>query len=781
MKSKKTSKIIKIIVFIVLLIIIAITTLLGVYFYLKNKNNLKENPAVYYAIFDDGTYYIPKAEPNIKFAIDTNDTNSYKLTNSNNETVESKIVEQKGKKYIQANKKYTEGETYQLELDTANFDDENLKETKKVQFKIKEKQKSEYEISKNAITVNKEDITQEDETKIKLNNKDIKEGKTILVKDGDNINNAYKISNINGDEATIEAPNISEIYENVDLYKEGKINFNDLKVKENAEIEIEKSIKKSALYKFLSTEVYAAQGDTKISLETDGDKVKIEIELSFKADGEKKLGLDSLKQHDLSIKLSYEISTEYIVDVKKDFSINYDMAVKTTSEIQIELKSGNAYLKGISNISDEEYSKSIQEIVQKLQNEVPDVSENSIDIGAIEVPTGIPGINVYFDIYFQTQLSLQINLTYQGKFETVQHAGFIMNKNEKRAYQNTSQSTSSHEITALGKAEIKIGIGLDGGVSIINKDIAHAGIGVELGAYNEYFATAKLEFSTNKQDNDSGITAKIELGIYLQVKFDCSVDVVFFKADYSANLAEVKQPVLKLETGVDWSDNNTATDNTKTETPSSSNQTPSTSSSSNKTTGTETGTVGSLSINTDSEPIKAYKKYITSKQYIEDYKKYYQESQISDKQLNNVGYCIFDLNKDGIPELIISSQLEIAWNVDTIYTYNTSNKTVEKIDMIYNYGGIRYEKNEKEIVYSEIRPNIITGSSGFYKLQNNKLVLEKVVWHDRGYDDSTTNQYVDNAGVRYANGKEIKITEEQERAYYNNVIYFSYQDINNVK
>ena len=127
MKSKKTSKIIKIIVFIVLLIIIAITTLLGVYFYLKNKNNLKENPAVYYAIFDDGTYYIPKAEPNIKFAIDTNDTNSYKLTNSNNETVESKIVEQKGKKYIQANKKYTEGETYQLELDTANFDDENLK------------------------------------------------------------------------------------------------------------------------------------------------------------------------------------------------------------------------------------------------------------------------------------------------------------------------------------------------------------------------------------------------------------------------------------------------------------------------------------------------------------------------------------------------------------------------------------------------------------------------------------------------------------------------------
>lgn len=789
MENKKKEKILKrkstkIAFFIVILIMIAIGTSSGVFFYLKSKNSndTQKNAAIYYAIFDDGTYYIPKAEPDIKFAIDSDDLNSYKLTNSNNETVESNIVEYNGKKYIQANKKYTKGETYQLELATANFTDEVLKETKKVEFKIKENQKSEYKMADDVVTVDTKNIQIEDESKLKIQNEDLKEGQVILVKDGGNINNAYKISNIDGEIATVVKPELSEIYDSVDLYKEGKVNFNDLKINENAELEIEKSIKESALYKFLTTEVYAAAEVPKISLVTDGEEIGIEIELKFKADGEKKLGLDSLKQHDLVIKLSYKISTDYMVDIKKDFSMNYDMAVKTSAGIEVELKSGNAYLKGISNISDEEYSKSVQEIVQKLQKEVPDVSENSIDIGAIEVPTAIPGINVYFDIYFQTQLSLQINLKYKGQIETVQHAGFVMNKNEKKAYQNTSQTTSSHEFSVVGKAEIKVGIGLDGGISIINKDLAHAGVGVEFGAYNEYFATAEFKYTKETKDIDSGISAKIELGIYLKVKLDCSVDALFFKAEYKVDLKELKYPVFKIETGVNWTDDKEEQDATNTQTNTNNNLT-STSVSTN--TGTENGVVGSLSIDTNSEVIKAYKKYILDKKYIEDYKEYLQEIDSSSNELKNVGYCIFDINQDGIPELIIDSiagGFDEAWKTDAIYTYSSSSKSVIKVKLIYNYAGIRYEKNEKEIVYSELRPNAVTGVYQFDKLKNNQLISSKTVGHDRGYYDVNKGTYqYDDHMLWDANGQKTDITEEQESAYFNNVINFSYQDITKVK
>ena len=92
-------KSVKIALFVLFLTIIAIGTSSGVFFYLKNKNSseFQKNATTYYAVFDDGTYYIPKAEPNIKFAIDSDDLNSYKLTNLNGETVETNIIESKGK------------------------------------------------------------------------------------------------------------------------------------------------------------------------------------------------------------------------------------------------------------------------------------------------------------------------------------------------------------------------------------------------------------------------------------------------------------------------------------------------------------------------------------------------------------------------------------------------------------------------------------------------------------------------------------------------------------
>ena len=363
-----------------------------------------------------------------------------------------------------------------------------------------------------------------------------------------------------------------------------------------------------------------------------------------------------------------------------------------------------------------------------------------------------------------------------------------MNKNEKRAYQNTSQTTSSHEFSVVGKAEIRIGIGLDGGISIINKDLAHAGVGVEFGVYNEYFATAKVEYTTKYNDNDSGIYAKIELGIYLKVKLDCSVDAFFFKVEYKADLAELKYPVFKIETGVDWSENENEQNVTNTQQNTNVNNHQNTSTNTNtntsSSTGTETGVVGSLSIDTESESIKAYKKYILDKKYVDDYKNYFQEEGWNNNILKDVGYCIFDINQDGIPELLIDSadDFDQAWRINALYTYNPSNKSVTNIKLLYNYGGFRYEKNEHELVYTNIRPNYVTGFYGFYKLENNALVHIKTVAHDRGSYDIYTDTYeYEKHMVWYGNEEETYITQEEESAYFDHVIDFSYQDITKVK
>ena len=131
-------------------------------------------------------------------------------------------------------------------------------------------------MSENVVNINSKDIYIESDSKVKIQNKSLKEGQIILIEDDGNINNAYKITKIDGEFATVEKPELSEIYNSVDLYKEGKIDFNKLKINKDAEVEIEKNIKESGIYKFLSTEVYAADDvSPKITFTANGNKMEI--------------------------------------------------------------------------------------------------------------------------------------------------------------------------------------------------------------------------------------------------------------------------------------------------------------------------------------------------------------------------------------------------------------------------------------------------------------------------------------------------------------------------
>lgn len=180
------------------------------------------------------------------------------------------------------------------------------------------------------------------------------------------------------------------------------------------------------------------------------------------------------------------------------------------------------------------------------------------------------------------------------------------------------------------------------------------------------------------------------------------------------------------------------------------------------------------------EATKAYEKYISDKKYVEDYKEYFAKENDNFTKIKKSRYCIFDVNQDGVPELIIDNVEDgygEEFRVDAIYTYNANNKSVEKVELIHNYCGIRYEKNEKEIVYSIYRTTASLSIYEFYVLQNNKLEFSKNVVHDIGYN------YVDNTieyEERYcsdANDNKKSITEEEERAYFKNVEDFDYKDI----
>ena len=195
----------------------------------------------------------------------------------------------------------------------------------------------------------------------------------------------------------------------------------------------------------------------------------------------------------------------------------------------------------------------------------------------------------------------------------------------------------------------------------------------------------------------------------------------------------------------------------------------------------QNGVVGSLSIDEDSSSIKAYKQYIIDKKYINDYQNYFTDAGVEVSRLRNVGYSIVDINQDGIYELILIAYTEedMGWPTNVIYTYQ--NGSVSLVDVIYNYGGIRYDSGTNEVVYSSVRPTMVTGGYGFYQLVGNRLRLVKSVGHDRGYFDVYTGEYQYDKHFYYSNGVETEITEEEENSYFDNVVGFSYQDITMVR
>lgn len=861
-KAKKT--IVKVVSLVILIILLLLTSMTLVFNYFSNKNpfqDKKNKSVISIGIYDDGTYFIPKADKNIKFPIKSSDVKSYKLTTNDNKVVKSKIVKEHGKNYIKALNDYQEGDIYFLELTNTKFDDKLLKNTSKIEFKIAEPEKTKYKLSKDVVEIDKRNLELQSDNKLKIEKNKVKENQIILVRDKENINNAYRVSSISGNIATIENANIKDIYDEIDLYKEGYVDFNNITFNKNIENQISKSIKNSELFKFLAYDVYAAEktSEPKITFKTDGDSVTIEIELNFKPNGEKKLGVEALKKHELSLKLSYDISIKYQSDIKLGKIMALDTAVANKTSFEVEIKNGDEYLKGIEEISDAEYSKSVQEIVKKLQKDVPDVSENSIDIGAIQIPTGVAGLNIFMDIYLQNQLSVIVNFEAGIKYETVEHVGFIIDKNGQRAYKNITESNFTSSINVTGKEEIKIGVGLDAGICIINKDLASASIGIEFGAYQEAFSTFNLQYESKNNHVNRDLVAKLELGVYLKAKVSANVDALFIKVDLKYDLAEFKYPVLKYgkdeiiaginskEVAIVLDNNNqikipeisktilnldtTRTrnevcdiktlyfedsngkrlknnstyieleknENTKIYAVYENNQnkykvmisvleqgaTISSTNNPNSTYnyGVSGNQLGSLSIDTNSSAINAYKKYILEKKYVTDYQNYFKESGFNNTALYNVGYNIYDLNRDGVPELIINNSFEeesSEWFIDMIYTFDGT--SVKKVDSIYNYSGINYNPNTQEIIYTEIRPTLVVGAYNFYKLINDRFVYTKSAGHDRGSFDVYTGKYEYEKYFYSDPNTSIKeISESEEKSYFNDIVSFSYQNINNVR
>ena len=94
-----------------------------------------------------------------------------------------------------------------------------------------------------------------------------------------------------------------------------------------------------------------------------------------------------------------------------------------------------------------------------------------------------------------------------------------------------------------GASGFRVGVGIDVGVCIVNKDLANASISAEVGVYQEAFSTFKAKYESSNHSINAALLAKLEEGIYLDVNVNANIDIWLVESSYSGNLAMEKFPI----------------------------------------------------------------------------------------------------------------------------------------------------------------------------------------------------------------------------------------------
>ena len=571
--NKKTKKkTLKWILLGILTLLLGLAIVFGILLFISknhDKNAQYLDEIKYFAKMDEGKYYIAQADPNISFWVEQKN-NEYSLLDSKGEEVDSKVKVINDKYYIARELGFEEGETYTLILKNNKFLDERLMNANVVVFTIKRDEVSEYKYKDNVYEVKSEDLEIIDD---ELKTSSYKQGDIILIKEDEDIVDAYKVQSIDNGTAKLIKPELSEIYSEFNLYKDMKLDYSNfimdtdtletaLAMKEQKEsnkygkasleqvsYSIEKQLNEMPEIKYIKAEAAKTGNNVKtgIDIKTEDNKMIIEFTINVEANGESFLGIKALSKHDLEMKLTFDITHDLLVDINLAKSMSVVCKLTEGLEVNINLTNKIDH-DGFTGLTDDEYDKTVQDIIARLEGAKSDTASGRATIGALEVPTGIPGVNVYFDIYFQTDTHLSLDATYNQRLETSQTMGVVFIDKSFKPFMESSQPEIAFDFNAFGKATTKLGLGMDIGLSLISKDFANINLGNEFGFYAEAYAVAHADYSSsdNPEKINSYVGGMIEAGIYFENSINANINLFFDKFNYSHNFIDERKPFLKI-------------------------------------------------------------------------------------------------------------------------------------------------------------------------------------------------------------------------------------------
>ena len=173
---------------------------------------------------------------------------------------------------------------------------------------------------------------------------------------------------------------------------------------------------------------------------------------------------------------------------------------------------------------------------------------------------------------------------------------------------------------------------------------------------------------------------------------------------------------------------------------------------------------------------KQYENYIKDKKYVEFSNKW------DTFQKEPYYYSIFDIDQNGIPEMIIANDT-LNYPNSLVYTYDVNKKEVILLKEIEEtYGVLRYSKDEHSLVYNDFKSFNQYASLTYLKLNDNKLEEKGlmqdgdtyyIIENDQKTQISEENGYTLSYGKYKSSIEDAEFTLNKDGTFaFNGVYYF---------
>ena len=543
--------------------------------YAMSKNNAPNGDVLSSVDGDENTFYLPNASPNIFFSVLSTasvDSPTLTITDSTGSAVLVGITsEADGLLEISPPAGgYLPGERYTLSLGADDqFANDAWKNVRTLIFCIEKDAVEEYTYTS---TVNEQAsvITKLSENIISTKNMDIASGDILMGKNGAGEYVAYKVNRIldNG-RAEVSAPDLDEIFADLNVYGDYEMDVSDLVINPGLEAEMIENIipyiggeeEKSA---------YAADDaqipELKLSVEPDekNNILKIEIKIILPPSENGLFGITGLKDQRVTITLKASLWCSAHVNIQDTSNWDASTTVRSSLEWNVEIDwqlYPNQNIDGaLQNLIlgqpensdltalDSTYKRTI---LDKLESISAEERKKDIDLFKWELPIpAVPGLKLFVDVKLFYELKVFAKISVGQEVSAVYTIGLCILDGEYKSY--SSKQFNGGEITASfgGKANLKCGLQISFGVSIIDDRIASVKIKSQLGFYTDIFATVPLS------SNSMGLQQYkpyfyFEPGIYYEVLIEAHINLVVTDAKIKIEIAGEKYPFEKWTYG-DW-------------------------------------------------------------------------------------------------------------------------------------------------------------------------------------------------------------------------------------